>query len=48
MEALKDRDEENVQVSGARLKELLEVFQSDILTGVDERLKNLSLSLPQE
>ena len=32
----------NGQVSGAKIKELLTVFQDDILTGVDERLKVLS------
>ena len=41
-DALNERDVENGQVSGARLKELLESFQSDILTGVDERLKGIT------
>ena len=47
MEALEERDEQNGQVSGAKLKELLEKFQSDILSGVDERLETINLSLPQ-
>ena len=46
MEALEERDEQNGQVSGAKLKELLEKFQSDILSGVDERLETIRLRLP--
>ena len=46
LEALEEQDEQNRQVSGAKLKELLEKFQSDILSGVDEQLETINLSLP--
>ena len=41
MEALEERDESNGQVSGAKIKELLDDFQKQILTGVDDRLKSI-------
>ena len=47
LKALEERDEEIGQVPGAKLKELLENFQSDILSGVDERLETINLRLPQ-
>ena len=37
-DALEERDESNGQVSGARIRELLNSFQDTILTGVDKRL----------
>ena len=39
IDALNERDEQNGQVSGAKLEELLQSFQSDILAGVDDRLE---------
>ena len=42
MEALNDRDEENGQVSGAKIKELLSLFHEDILSGVQDKLKALT------
>ena len=41
MDALEERDERNGQVSGAKVKEILESFQSEILSGVDSRLQTI-------
>ena len=41
MEALEEQDESNGQVSGAKIKELLDDFQKQILTGMDNRLKSI-------
>ena len=38
---LEERNESNGQVSGAKIKELLESFQSDILSSVDSRLQTI-------
>ena len=50
MEALEERDDSNGQVSGTKIKELLESFQGEILTGVEERLQAIKDSgfLPQQ
>ena len=47
-EAFESRDEQNGQVSGAKIKELLNLFQKDILDGVDTRLRDLDLARPKE
>ena len=41
IDALNERDEQNGQVSGAKLEELLQSFQSNILAGVDDRLEKI-------
>ena len=41
LEELEEQDELNGQVSGAKVKELLDYFQKQILTGVDDRLKSI-------
>ena len=41
LEALNERDYANGQVSGAKLKEILEGFQSEILTGVQNQIAQI-------
>ena len=41
MDALEECDETNGQVSGTKIKELLESFQSEILAGVNSRLQTI-------
>ena len=50
MEALEEQDDSNGQVSGAKIKELLELFQGEVLTGVEQKLQTIQDSgfLPQE
>ena len=50
MEALEEQDDSNGQVSGTKIKKLLESFQGEILTGVEQKLQTIQDSsfLPQE
>ena len=44
-DALRERDEQNGQVSGAKLEEVIKSFQTNILNGVDERINTLRQGL---
>ena len=41
MEALKEREETKGQVSGTKMKNILESFQFEILAGVDSQLQTI-------
>ena len=44
LDALNDRDGQNRQVSGAKLEELLQSFQSNILANVNDRLEKIAMA----
>ena len=41
--AFSNRDEQNGQLAGAKIKELLVLFQKDILTGVEAKIDSLNV-----
>ena len=42
-EALNERDHSNGKVSGAKLKEILDSFQGEIITGVQKQIEKMQV-----